>query len=170
MQLVAAVLQLNASWVSAEPESFADLVVRRGRDNVLTYDDGISCIQLTRPSELTRAARSLTRENRNLVIRPSESGMHNRRFGTVTRAADMARYRSHNRQVEGLGSLAEIRMCQVTRHWSSVPQLAALTRPSRELASHAAPAEYPHAMESSPVKNKHTASTLHCRQIEQFLA
>ena len=42
LQLMAAVLQLNASWVPAEPESFADLVVRRGRENVLTYDDGIS--------------------------------------------------------------------------------------------------------------------------------
>jgi hypothetical protein len=48
---VAAVLQLNASWVSAEPESFADLVVRRGRDNVLTYDDGISLrVQLINPA------------------------------------------------------------------------------------------------------------------------
>jgi MarR family len=51
LQLVAAVLQLNASWVPAEPESFADLVVRRGRDNVLTYDDGISLrVQLIDPA------------------------------------------------------------------------------------------------------------------------
>lgn len=42
LQLMAAVLQLNASWVPAEPESFADLVVRPGRENVLTYDNGIS--------------------------------------------------------------------------------------------------------------------------------
>ena len=36
-----AVLQLDAPWAPVKPEGFADLVVRRGRDNVLTYDDGI---------------------------------------------------------------------------------------------------------------------------------
>ncbi len=51
LQLVAAVLQLNASWVPAEPKSFADLVLRRGRNNVLTYDDGISLrVQLIDPA------------------------------------------------------------------------------------------------------------------------
>jgi len=57
LQLVAAVLQLNAPWVPAEPESFADLIVRRGRDNVLTYDDGISLrVQLIDPAAYGNAA------------------------------------------------------------------------------------------------------------------
>ena len=56
LQLVAAVLQLNASWVSAEPESFADLVIRRGPDNVLTYDDGISLrVHLINPAAYRNA-------------------------------------------------------------------------------------------------------------------
>src|ERR1700757_3181032 len=57
LQLVAAVLQLNAPGVPAEPESFADLIVRRGRDNVLTYDDGISLrVQLIDPAAYWNAA------------------------------------------------------------------------------------------------------------------
>jgi hypothetical protein len=57
LQLVPAVLQLNASWVPAEPESFVDLVVRRGRDNVLTYDDGISLrVQLIDPAAYRNAS------------------------------------------------------------------------------------------------------------------
>src|ERR1700758_3828388 len=57
LQLVAAVLQLNAPWVPAEPESFAALVVRRGGDKVLTYDDGISLrVQLIDPAAYWNAA------------------------------------------------------------------------------------------------------------------
>lgn len=51
LQFMAAVLQLNAPWAPVEPETFADLVVRRGGDNVLTYDDGISLrVQLINPA------------------------------------------------------------------------------------------------------------------------
>lgn len=41
LRIMGAVLQLDAPWAPVKPEGFADLVVRRGRDNVLTYDDGI---------------------------------------------------------------------------------------------------------------------------------
>ena len=75
LQLVAAVLQLDASWVPAEPESFADLVVRRGRDNVLTYDDGISLrVQLINPAayrtaeDLVAAAQSAAGQPGQLAL------------------------------------------------------------------------------------------------------
>jgi DNA-binding transcriptional ArsR family regulator len=42
LQLVAAVLRLNAPWVPNEPDRLGDLAIRRGRADVLTYDDGIS--------------------------------------------------------------------------------------------------------------------------------
>jgi predicted transcriptional regulator len=41
LQLVAAVLRLNAPWVPSEPDRLGDLAIQRGRDDVLTYDDGI---------------------------------------------------------------------------------------------------------------------------------
>jgi DNA-binding transcriptional ArsR family regulator len=42
LQLVAALLRLNAPWVPSEPDRLGDLAISRGRDDVLTYDDGIS--------------------------------------------------------------------------------------------------------------------------------
>ncbi len=42
LQLVAAVLRLNAPWIPSEPDRHGDLAISRGSDDVLTYDDGIS--------------------------------------------------------------------------------------------------------------------------------
>ncbi len=42
MQAMAAVLHLNLSWIPDEPDRVGDLVISRGRDDVLTYDDGIN--------------------------------------------------------------------------------------------------------------------------------
>lgn len=42
LQLVEALLRLNAPWVPSEPTRHGDLVISRGRDDVLTYEDGIS--------------------------------------------------------------------------------------------------------------------------------
>lgn len=39
---MAAVLRLNVPWLPGEPFRVGDLAVERGRDDVLTYDDGIS--------------------------------------------------------------------------------------------------------------------------------
>lgn len=39
---MAAVLRLNLPWLPDEPDHLGGLVVSRGRDDVLTYDDGIS--------------------------------------------------------------------------------------------------------------------------------
>ena len=39
---MAALLRLNAPWVPSEPDRLGDLAISRGRDDVLTYDDGIS--------------------------------------------------------------------------------------------------------------------------------
>jgi len=39
---VEALLRLNAPWVPSEPGRHGDLVISRGRDDVLTYEDGIS--------------------------------------------------------------------------------------------------------------------------------
>lgn len=67
-----AVLRLNSSWVPAEPESFADLVVRRGRDNVLEYDDGISLrVQLIDPAAY-RDAEALVADARSAAGQPGQ--------------------------------------------------------------------------------------------------
>jgi hypothetical protein len=71
LQLVAAVSQLNAPWVPAEPESFADLVVRRGRDNVLTYDDGISLQRTQRTRNQALASVKRDPERASLTGKPS---------------------------------------------------------------------------------------------------
>jgi hypothetical protein len=42
MQVMAAVLRLNLTWLPDEPDHLGDLAVSRGHDDVLTYDDGIS--------------------------------------------------------------------------------------------------------------------------------
>ena len=42
LQLVTALLRLNALWVPSEPDRLGDLAISRGHDDVLTYDDGIS--------------------------------------------------------------------------------------------------------------------------------
>ena len=42
LQLVVALLRLNVPWVPSEPDHHGDLAIIRGRDDVLTYDDGIS--------------------------------------------------------------------------------------------------------------------------------
>lgn len=39
---MAAVLRLDVPWVPSEPDRLGDLAISRGRDDVLTYDDGIS--------------------------------------------------------------------------------------------------------------------------------
>jgi hypothetical protein len=39
---MAAVLRLNLPWLPDEPDHLGDLVVSCGRDDALTYDDGIS--------------------------------------------------------------------------------------------------------------------------------
>lgn len=42
MQTMAAMLRLNLPWIPDEPDRIGDLVISRGHDAVLTYDDGIS--------------------------------------------------------------------------------------------------------------------------------
>jgi predicted transcriptional regulator len=42
LQIMAAVLRLNLPWLPYEPIRIGDLAVSRGRDDVLTYDDGIN--------------------------------------------------------------------------------------------------------------------------------
>jgi hypothetical protein len=72
LQLMTAVLQLNASWAPVVPQSFADLVVRRGRDNVLTYDDGISLrIQLIDPA-VYRTAEDLVASAQSAAGQPGQ--------------------------------------------------------------------------------------------------
>lgn len=75
LQLMTAVLQLNTFWAPTEPETFADLVVRHGRDNVLTYDDGISLrVQLIDPAvyrhvdDLVRSAESASSQPGQLAL------------------------------------------------------------------------------------------------------
>jgi hypothetical protein len=72
LQLVSAVLQLNVSWVPVVPESFTDLVIRRGRDNVLTYDDGISLrVQLLDPA-VYDDVRGLVTSARSAAAQPGQ--------------------------------------------------------------------------------------------------
>jgi DNA-binding MarR family transcriptional regulator len=42
LQIMAAELRLNLPWVPQEPERIGELVVQRGRNDVLAYDDGIT--------------------------------------------------------------------------------------------------------------------------------
>jgi hypothetical protein len=42
LQVMAAMLRLNLPWFPDEPVHVGDLLVERGRDDVLSYDDGIS--------------------------------------------------------------------------------------------------------------------------------
>jgi hypothetical protein len=42
LQVMAAVLRLNLPWLPDEPDHLGGLTVARGRDDALTYDDGIS--------------------------------------------------------------------------------------------------------------------------------
>jgi hypothetical protein len=42
LQVMAPVLSLNLPWMPGAPDRIGDLIVSRGRDDVLTFDDGIS--------------------------------------------------------------------------------------------------------------------------------
>jgi hypothetical protein len=69
---MAAVLQLDVPWVPVEPESFEDLVIRRGGDNVLTYDDGISLrVQLIDPT-VHGSAEDVVTSARGAASRPGQ--------------------------------------------------------------------------------------------------
>lgn len=75
MQVMAAVLHLNLPWLHDAPERLGDLIVARGRDNRLTYDDGISLrVVLLDPSlyassdEILDSARTASEPGRVVLV------------------------------------------------------------------------------------------------------
>jgi hypothetical protein len=72
LQLMAAVLQLNASWAPAESQSLDDLIIRRGRDSVLTYDDGISLLVQVIDPRAHASADDVVASARDVAGRPGQ--------------------------------------------------------------------------------------------------
>jgi DNA-binding transcriptional ArsR family regulator len=75
LQTMSAELLLDLPWVSPSGERLGELFIRRGHDDVLSYDDGITLqvrvlnpARYTSPEELLRAAREQTGPGRVVLV------------------------------------------------------------------------------------------------------